>query len=124
MRFTHLVVAVASLGTVCSVVAASGNAWADDESAVAHALTELVQWHSGLTVASGSCVKPEWKSTLTAIDPEDSAASRVTHGAVGLCYVAADISDYSLDFFAAPKGARKPARDPGGTRGGSPGIAR
>jgi hypothetical protein len=119
MRLTHLLVAIASLATVYAVVASSGNACA-----VAWAPAELMQWHSGLTVASGSCVKPEWKTTLTAIAPEDSTASRVMHGAVGLCYVAADQSDYSLDFFAAPKGARKPARDPGGTRGGSPGMAR
>jgi hypothetical protein len=122
--FTHFLAAVASLATVCSVVAASGNAWADDMSAAAHAPAELLQWHSGLIVTSGSCVKPSWKSTLTAIDPEDSTASRVMHGAVGLCYVAADELDYSLFSFDAPKGARKSARDPGGTQGGSPGIAR
>lgn len=122
--FTHLLVAVASLATVYSFVAASGNAWADDMSAVAHAPAELVQWHSGLTVTSGSCVKPEWKSTLTAIDAEDSTEFRVMHGTVGLCYVAEDGFDYSLDSFDAPKGARKSARDPAGSQGGSPGIAR
>ena len=52
--FTRLLVTVASLATVYSVVAASGNAWADDMTAVAHAqaeMAEFVQWHSGLIVS-------------------------------------------------------------------------
>ena len=66
--FTRLLVAVASLATVYSVVAGCGNAWANDVTAVAHArpeMAELVQWHSGLTVISDSCVNPEWKSSKT-----------------------------------------------------------
>lgn len=122
--FTHLLVAIGSLATVYSVVAASGNAWADDMSTVVHAPAELLQWHSGLTVTSDSCVKPEWKSTLTAIDPEDSTAFLVMHGAVGLRRVAEDGFDYSLDTFDAPKGARKSARDPAGTQGDSAQRAR
>ena len=117
--FTHLLVAVATLATVYCVVAAPGNARADDMSAVAHApaeLAELVQWHSGIhsgiTVTSDSCVNPEWKSTITAIDPEDATAFRVLQGAAGLRDVAEDGFDYSLDSFDAPKGARKSARDP------------
>jgi hypothetical protein len=121
--FTRLLVAVASLATVYAVVAARGNAWADDLSAVAHAPAELLQWHSGLTV-SDSCVKPEWKSTLTAIDPEDSTAFFVMHGTVGLRHVAEDGFDYSLDSFDAPKGARESARDPAGIQGGSAQMAR
>jgi hypothetical protein len=122
--FTHLLVAVASLTTVYPVVAAFGNAWADDMSAVAHAPAELLQWHSGLTVTSDCCVKREWKSTLTAIDPEDSTAFLVMHGAVGLRRVAEDGFDYSLDSFDALKGACKSARDPAGTQGGSAQRAR
>ncbi len=122
--FTRLLVAAASLVTVYSVVAAFGNAWADDVSAVEPAPAELVRWRSGLTVTSGSCVKPEWKSTLTAIDPEDSTAFRLMHGAVGLRDVEQDGCDYSLDSFDAPKGARKSARDLAGTQGDSPGMAR
>lgn len=121
---THLLVAACSLATVYSVVAASGNAWADDMSALAYAPAELLQWHSGLTVTSDSYVKPEWKSTLTAIDPEDSTALLVMHGAVGLRDVAADGFDYSRDSFDAPKGARKSTRDPAGTQGGSAQRAR
>jgi hypothetical protein len=113
--FTHLLIAVGSLVTVYFVVAA----WADDRSAGAHAPAELLQWHSGLTVSSDSYVKPEWKSTLTAIDPEDSTALLVMHGAAGLRDVAEDGFDYSYDVFDAPKRARKPARDPAGTQGGS-----
>ena len=66
--FTRLLVAVTSLATVYSVVAACGNAWANDVTAVAHTraeMAELVQWHSGLTVISDSCVNPEWKSRKT-----------------------------------------------------------
>lgn len=122
--YTHLLVAVASVATVYCVVAASGNAWADDMSAVAHAPAELVQWHSGLSVTSDSRVTPEWKSTVTAIDPEDSAAFFVMHGAAGLRDVAEDEFDYSLDSFEAPKGARKSARDPARTQGGSAQRAR
>jgi hypothetical protein len=117
--FTHLLVAVASLATVYCVVATSGHARADDMSAVAYVPAELVQWHTGLTVTSDSYVKPEWKSTLTAIDPQDSTAYLVMHGAVGLRGVAEDGFDYSLDSFDAPKGARKSARDPARTQDGS-----
>ena len=86
--FTHLLAAAARLATVYYAVAVPGNAWAGDTNAVAHApaeLVELVRWHSGLTVTSSDvCVNPEWNSTLTAIDPEDSTAIRVLHGAAGL----------------------------------------
>ena len=84
------------------------------------ALVELVRWHSGLTVTSSDvCVNPEWKSTLTAIDAQDSAAFRVLHGAAGLRDVAADGFDYSFDSFDVPKGARKSARDPARAQDGA-----
>ena len=96
--FTHLLAAAANLAMVYSVVAVPGNAWAGDANAVAHApaeLVELVRWHSGLTVTSSDvCVNPEWKSTLTEIDPEDSTAIRVLHGAAGLRDVREDGFDY------------------------------
>jgi hypothetical protein len=121
---SHLMVAVAGLVTVYSVAAMSGNAWAGDMSAVAYTPTELLQWHSGLTVSSDYCVKLERKSTLTVVGPEDSTALLVMHGAVGIRDVADDGLDYSLDSFDAPKGARKSARDPAGIQDGSARRAR
>lgn len=73
--FRHLLAAVASLATVYCVVATSGNTRADDMSPVAQVPAELLRWHSGLTGTSDSRCKPEWKSTLTAIDPEDARKS-------------------------------------------------
>ena len=126
--FTHLLIGVASLATVHCVGAVHGNAWADDMGAMAHApaeLVELVRWHSGLTVTSSDvCVNPEWKSTLTAIDAQDSAAFRVLHGAAGLRDVAADGFDYSFDSFDASKGARKSAQGPARAQDGSARRAR
>ena len=122
--FRHLLAAVASLATVYCVVATWGNARADDMSAVAYIPAELVQWHSGLTVTGDSYVRPERKRALRATDPQDSTAYLVMHGAVGIRDVAEDGSDSSLDAFAAPKSARKSARNPGGTRDGSAQRAR
>ena len=119
MPLTHLLVAVAGLATACCVVATSGNAAADDMGALAPAPAELMQWHSGLTVTSDSSVKPEWRSTLNAIDPDDSAALLQMHGAVSLRDGVEDGFDYSLDSLDTPKGARKSARNPAGTQGGS-----
>lgn len=124
-RFTHLLVAVVGLATVCSVAAASWNAWGDEMNAVAHTPAELLQWHSGLTVTSGSCVKPEWKSTLSATGQEDAAALHVIlHGGAGLPDVAKDGFDYSPDTSGAPKGSRRSVRDPAPIQGRSTGTAR
>ncbi len=119
MPATHLLIAVASLATVYSVAATSGNTGANDMSAVAYTQAELLQWHSGLTATSDFCVKPERKGTHTAKAPEDSTALLVMHGAVGIRDVAEDGVDYSRDSFGAPKGARKSARDPAGVQDGS-----
>ena len=73
--FTHFLVAVASLATFYGVVATPASARADDMSAVAHVPAELLRWHSGLTGTGDSLFKPEWKSTLTAIDPENTRKS-------------------------------------------------
>jgi hypothetical protein len=121
---THFLVAVAGLATMYSVAAMSGDAWADDMSAVAYTPAELLQWHSGLTVTSDFCVKQERKSTLTVFDPEDATALLVMHGAVGIRDVADHGLDYSVDSFDAPKGARKSARDPAGIQRGTAQRAR
>ena len=129
--FTYLLVAITTVATVCSVAAAPVDARAGDLVAVAHApreLIELVQWHSGIhsgiTVASDTCVNPEWKSALSAIDPEDSMVFRVFHGADGIGNVAEDGFDFSPDSSIAPKGARKSARDPARVQDGSTQRAR
>ena len=123
-RFTQVLMAVASLATVYCGVATSGNARADDMSAVTGASAELLQWHTGFTFTGGSCVEPEWKSTLSAIYPEHSTAFLVMHGAVGIRDGAEDGFDHSLDSFDAPKGARKSAHDPAVTKGSSAQRAR
>ena len=117
--FTHLLVAVASLATVYSVVATSGSAWADNMSAEASIPAQLVQWHSGLTVTSDFRAEPEWKSNLSAIDPEDLTAYFLMHGAVVQRAVAQGGFDSSFDAFDAPNSARKSARIPAVTQGGS-----
>jgi succinate dehydrogenase hydrophobic anchor subunit len=116
---TNLLAAVAIMATVYCVVAKSGNARMDDMRAVALVPAELVQWHSGFTVTGDSGVKPEWRSTLNAVDAQDARAFLVMHGAVGIRDVAEDRIDYSLDSLDAPKGARKSARNPTGTQDGS-----
>lgn len=121
--FTYLLVAVASMATVYCVVASSGNAWANEIGAVADVPAELMRWHSGVTGTSDSCVKSEWKSTLNATDRDDSTEYLVMHGAVGPLDVTEHGSDYSVDSFDAPKGARKVARHRAGIRAGSPEIA-
>jgi hypothetical protein len=101
------------MATVYSAVAVPVNARADDLSARAYPpaeLAELVKWHSNLTVISESCVNPEWKSALIAIDPEESMASRVWHGTDGLLHAAKDELDSSTASFDAPKVDRKSAR--------------
>lgn len=115
--FTHFLAAVACLAAICSEMATSGNAWADDMREVAPVPAELIQWHSGLTGASDFCVIPEGNRPHATSNPGDSAAYLVMHGAVGLRTVALDASEYWSDSFKAPKGARKSARNPGATRG-------
>ena len=116
---THLLAAAAVLAAVYGVFAKSGNARTDDMPAVALVPAELVQWHSGFTVTGDSGVKPEWRSTLNAMDAQDARAFLVMHGAVGIRDVAGDRIDYSLDSLDAPKGARKSARNPARTQDGS-----
>ena len=122
--FTHLLVAVTGLATVYGAVASPGIARADGKSAVAPVPAELVQWHSGLSVTSGSHSKPEWKSTLTAIDPEGPSALLVMHRSVGIRDVSEDGLNYSPDSFDAPKGARKSERNAAGKQGSSAQRAR
>jgi hypothetical protein len=113
--FTYLLVAIAGLATVYSTVAVPANALADDLGAGAYApaeLAELLQWHSGLTVTSESCDNPEWKSALSAINPEESMAFRVWHGAEGLPPMAKDGFESSSASFDAPKGDRKSVQGP------------
>jgi hypothetical protein len=117
----RLLVAVAGLA---AVVATSGNALADDISAVVRVPAELMQWHSGLSGTSDSRFKPERNSTPTAIDPEDFTAYLAMHGAAGLRYVAEDRFDHSRDAFDAPISARKSARDAAGIQSGSAARAR
>ncbi len=122
--FKYLLGSAAGVAMVYCVGATSGNAWADDMSAVAYVPAELVQWHTGLTVTGDFYVKPERKSALRAMHPEDSTVLLVMHGAVGIRDVAEDGFDYPLDSFDAPKGARKSARNPAGTQHGSAQRAR
>ena len=117
--FTPLLVAVASLATVCCVVVTSGNAREDATGAAAPVPAELVQWHSGLSVTGDSLVKPEWKSTLTAIVPEDSTALLAMHRAVGIRDVADDGFNFSPKSFDAPKGGHKSERNPARKQEGS-----
>jgi hypothetical protein len=107
--FTHLLVAVAILTMAYGVVSMSANGRPNDVRAAAHVPAELVQWHSGFTVTTASGVKPEWKSTRSAMDAEDSRAFLVMHGAIGIRGLAEDRFDYQIDSLNAPKGARKPA---------------
>ena len=85
--FTHLLVTVGTLaaGYVAAMVA--GSAWAGDDlgvlTAAAEDLTELMQWHSGLSVTSSSCVAPELKNAAAAIQAPDTAAFLALHGAPG-----------------------------------------
>jgi hypothetical protein len=95
---THLRAALTGLATVYCVVAMAGNARADESRAVAHVPPDLVQWHSELSGSGESGAKPEWKSTLTTIDPQDSTAYLVMHGAAGL----RDAADGALDHSREP----------------------
>ena len=110
--FKYLLGSAASVAMVYCVGAPSGNAWADDMSAVAYVPAELMQWHSGLTVSDDPYVKPEWKSTLSATVPEGAKALLVMHGAAGIRDAAEDGLDYSRGAFDAPGRARKAARHP------------
>ena len=107
--FTDLLVAIATMATVYCAIAVPANAQADDlASAYPPAeLAELVKWHSDITVISESCVSPEWKSALMAIDPEEFMAFRAWHGADPPAHAAKDGFDSSATSFNAPKGDRK-----------------
>ena len=121
--FSFLLLTIAALATEYCAFAAPGNALAGDVNVVARApaeLVELVRWHSGLSVnGSDACVNPEWKSALSAIDPQDTSAFRVMHGADGLRGLAEDGIYFSLDALDAPKGgARQFVQDPASTQDG------
>lgn len=117
--FTYLLVAMATVATVYSAVAVPANARADELGAKTYPpaeLAELVKWHSDVTVISESCVSPQRTSALVAIDPENSMAYRVLHGADGLPHAAKDGFGSSAAFFNPPKDDRKSALGSAGTR--------
>lgn len=115
--FTHFLAAVVSLAALYSSMATSGNAWADDTSEVASVPAELMQWHSGLTGTSNSCVIPETKRPHAATQPGDPAAYLAMHGAVGLRSVGLDVSDFWFNSFDAPNIPRNSTRNPGANQG-------
>lgn len=84
--FTHLLVAVGTLAAGYAAAMVAGSAWAGNDlsvlTAAAEDLTELMQWHSGLSVTSSSCVAPELNSAVAAQAP-DTAAFLALHGAPG-----------------------------------------
>ena len=121
--FTHFLAAVVSLAALYSSMATSGNAWAEDTSEVASVPAELMQWHSGLTGTSNSCVIPEGQRRNAATQPEDSMVYLVMHRAVGLWNVELDGSDFWFNSFDAPNGARKFTPIPGANQGIFRGIA-
>jgi hypothetical protein len=83
------------MATVYCAVAMAASARSDDVRAVAHAPADLVRWHSGLANGHEAGAKPEWRSSITTIDP----AYLVMHGAAGLRFAADDAPDYSSDPF-------------------------
>lgn len=117
----NLLATVAGLASVAGIY---GNAWADDTNTVPHAPAELARWHSVLTDTGGSDANPEWRSTLGAIDPGDSAEFRAAHGAIGLRNVTRYGFRYSSGSFDDPKNARRSSREPAGTPGSNAGTGR
>ena len=85
--FTHLLVTVGTLAAGYAAAVVAGSAWAGDDLSVLAAateeLTELMQWHSGLSVTSSSCIAPELKGGVAAIQAPDTAAFLALHGAPG-----------------------------------------
>jgi len=108
----RLLLAAAGLATVGCVGAAHGSAWVDDVHAQAPVRTELIQWHTGLTVAPGSPSQMQRETILATTDPDELSAYVVMHHAFCLWGAAGD-------FFEPAAGIRHAAHVPAAEEGDS-----
>jgi hypothetical protein len=115
---TKLLATVAGMAAIAGMV---GNAWADGTKVLPHAPAELARWRSLLTDGSEPHARPEWKSSLGAIDPVDSADFSAAQGAIDMPQYGFRISPGSFD---DTKSTRRPAREPARNVGGKPGSGR
>lgn len=118
---TKLLATVAGMAAIAGMV---GNAWADGTKVLPQAPAELARWRSLLTDSSEPHVRPEWKSSLGAIDPVDSADFSAAQGAIGLRNLPQYGFRISPGSFDDTKSTRRPAREPARTVGGKPGSGR
>ena len=118
---TNLLATVAGLAAVAGMV---GTTWADGTKVLPQAPAELARWRSLLTDGSEPHVHPEWKSSVGAIDPVDSADFSAAQGATGLRNMPQYGFRFSPGSFDDTQSTRRPAREPARTVSGKAGSGR